>query len=282
MNTHPASLLADGRNIRDQQRFAFGENWWRFLAVLDSDRIEVAEDSLRQLLALDDLHGKTFVDVGSGSGLFSLAARRMGAKVHSFDFDAQSVACTRELKRRYFSDDEHWQIDEGSILDANYLDRLGRFDIVYSWGVLHHTGDMWQALRNVDHLVGDRGQLAIALYNDQGTASRIWRTIKRLYVALPRALRFLLVGLCYMRLWGPTTVKDFLRLRPFATWRARKLTRGMSPHRDVIDWVGGYPFEVCKPEQVFDHFRLLGYHLTKLKTCSGGRGCNEFAFRRGS
>ncbi len=51
---------------------------------------------------METLAGNSFLDVGSGSGLFSLAAMRLGAdRVHSFDYDPQSVGCTKELKRRF-------------------------------------------------------------------------------------------------------------------------------------------------------------------------------------
>src|SRR4026207_1913936 len=113
------------------QRFEFGKNWSRFLELLDDTRIKEAEASLQQMLEVDSLAGKTFIDVGSGSGLFSLAARRLGARVHSFDYDPESVACTMELRRRYFDEDSDWTIEEGSVLDANYIDALGKFDIVY-------------------------------------------------------------------------------------------------------------------------------------------------------
>ncbi len=139
------------------ERFAFGENWARFLTLLDEDRIHMAEDSLKRMLGVENLHDKSFLDIGSGSGLFSLAARRLGARVHSFDYDPQSVACTHELKQRYFPNDAHWQIEEGSALDQNYLSALGQFDVVYSWGVLHHTGAMWEALGNVTSLVRGGG-----------------------------------------------------------------------------------------------------------------------------
>jgi len=114
------------------ERFAFGENWSRFLRHLNEDRIKEAEASLKEMLELDDLTDKTFLDIGSGSGLFSLAAHRMGAKVHSFDYDPRSVACTLELKQRFFPDDQSWTIEQGSVLDTVYLSRLGTWDIVYS------------------------------------------------------------------------------------------------------------------------------------------------------
>lgn len=113
-------------------RFAFGDNWARFPTVLDDERIEEAERSLREMLQVERLDGKRFLDIGSGSGLPSLAARRLGAKVHSFDYDPQSVACTVELRRRYFPEDTHWVVERGSALDGSYLESLGTFDIVYS------------------------------------------------------------------------------------------------------------------------------------------------------
>ena len=151
------SKKSQGQEVSNGERFAFGENWARFLFALDEQRIKQAEESLKSMLETDNLSGKSFLDIGSGSGLFSLAARRLGARVLSFDYDCQSVACTRELKRQYFIDDHDWTIEEGSVLDVDYLNRLGRYDIVYSWGVLHHTGAMWKALQNVDTNVGEEG-----------------------------------------------------------------------------------------------------------------------------
>src|SRR5262245_10622183 len=115
------------------ERFEFGENWSQFLSTIDQGRIQEAEMSLKALLEVDCLSGKSFLDIGSGSGLFSLAARRLGARVHSFDFDPKSVSCTRELKKNYFPDDESWEIEQGSALDRDYVGSLGQFDIVYSW-----------------------------------------------------------------------------------------------------------------------------------------------------
>ncbi|MFZ1135544.1 MAG: class I SAM-dependent methyltransferase [Candidatus Korobacteraceae bacterium] len=262
-------------------RFEFGKNWAWFLETLNDEKIEEAVKSLRDMLETDDLSGKTFLDIGSGSGLFSLAARRLGARVHSFDYDPNSVGCTEELRQRYFADDSNWMIEPGSALDSSYMASLGRFDVVYSWGVLHHTGDMWTALANAAIPVSPGGKLFIAIYNDQGTASRRWTKTQKLYNQLPQGLRFLVVWPSFWVLnWRPL-VKDSLRLKPFKSIRDYgKNQRGMSFWQDLVDWVGGYPREVAAPEQIFDFYRQRGFFLTRLRTCGGSMGCNEFVFQK--
>jgi 2-polyprenyl-3-methyl-5-hydroxy-6-metoxy-1,4-benzoquinol methylase len=268
------------QEIAAGERFAFGENWRRFLSVLDDSRIRKAEDSLRQMLQVEDLSGKTFLDIGCGSGLFSLAARRLGARVHCFDYDPQSVACALELRRRYSPLDPDWRIEEGSALDRNYLSSLGSFEVVYSWGVLHHTGAMWEALENAAGLVAPGGKLFIAIYNDQGNISNRWRAIKRAYNGLPGSLRFLVTIPVLVHLYWRRTLKDFLHGRPFESWRNEGKERGMSPWWDLIDWVGGLPFEVAKPESILDFYLDRGFTLRRLSTCGGSLGCNEYVFTR--
>ena len=265
--------------VEQGKRFEFGLNWTHFLAVLDEGRIAIAEQSLRDMLGVETLSGKSFLDIGSGSGLFSLVARRLGATVYSFDYDPQSVACTAELKRRYFADDTAWTIEQESVLDADYLASLGTFDIVYSWGVLHQTGAMWQALENAGARVAEGGTLFISIYNDQGRASRIWNVVKRAYNVLPQRLRFLVLWPTFVRLWGPITLRDFWHGRPFATWRNYRHSRGMSAWHDVVDWVGGYPFEVAQPGKIHEFYHERGFLLSKLTT-TFSLGCNQYVFVR--
>ena len=195
-------MTQHAQEITSGQRFAFGENWTRFLTTLDEERIVQAEKSLENMLGAGSLRGRTFLDIGCGSGLFSLAARRLGAQVFSFDYDPHSVACTNELRRRYFPDDPNWRVEEGSALDPKYLTSLGKFDVVYSWGVLHHTGAMWEALHNASLPVAPGGRLFVAIYNDQGTASRRWLALKRCYNRTPASLRLFCYGWSWCRPGG--------------------------------------------------------------------------------
>jgi 2-polyprenyl-3-methyl-5-hydroxy-6-metoxy-1,4-benzoquinol methylase len=115
-------------------RFRFGENWLQFARNLKEPQIHEAVRSLQDLLNVNDLSGKSFLDIGSGSGLFSLAAHRLGADVHSFDYDLQSVESTKILRDKYRSVSAKWVVERGSILSPEYLSQLGSFDVVYSWG----------------------------------------------------------------------------------------------------------------------------------------------------
>jgi len=254
------------------ERFEFGENWSRFLSLVDEDRIAEATARLSELLG--DISGKSFLDVGSGSGIHSLAALRLGAsRVLSFDYDTKSVACTAELKRR-FAPMANWQIEAGSILDEQYLRSRGKFDIVYAWGVLHHTGAMWKSFDMVTIPVAHT--LMVAVYHDEGRKSRYWLTLKKLYSRSPLPIKKLLELVTFMLTWGKAFI--FKPRKAMKNWSTYSRKRGMSPWRDVVDWAGGYPCEFANAGEVFTFFHQRGFVLEALRTVNG-LGLNEFVFR---
>jgi 2-polyprenyl-6-hydroxyphenyl methylase/3-demethylubiquinone-9 3-methyltransferase len=276
---------AEADPAQTDKRFEFGANWRRFLEVLDERRIEESKLALAEMLGVDTLAGKTFLDIGSGSGLSSLAAMRLGAaRVYSFDYDEDSVACTAELRRRYYPDSENWTVERGDATDRDYITGLGEFDIVYSWGVLHHTGAMWHAMENAAVATAPGGRLFVALYNDQGRQTRRWSRIKRLYVRLPDPAKRMLVLAVVIPIELRALVGAIVRGRLVGYIRSWSDTRGrgMSKWHDHVDWVGGWPFEVATPDEVFRFYRDRGYSLLNMRTVGGNHGCNEWVFARGS
>lgn len=256
--------------------FAFGENWTRFLASLSDQQIEQATRAVSALVARD-LRAKTFVDVGSGSGLSSLAARRLGARVYSFDYDAQSVACTQELRRRFFPGDEAWTVAQGSVLDEQYLSTLGQFDVVYSWGVLHHTGQMWVAIENAARLVRAGGLFVIGIYNFRGgrRGTATWTRLKRWYCKAPRWQQAGWES-AYLA-WDLVSMAAVGR-NPLRKIREYHSGRGMSWRHDAIDWLGGYPYEAATPGQILEFVRRKFNFVLTRQNIDLQLGVSEFVF----
>ena len=265
------------------ERFLFGKNWEKFSKNIDTQNIKYSCDSLKELLKVSTLKGKTFLDIGCGSGIHSIAALKLGAKkVEAFDYDIDSVKTSKKILKK-FCPKNNWSVKQASILDNKNEFFKKKFDYIYSWGVLHHTGDMWKALDNVVKITKKNTIIAIAIYNDQGGASKRWLFIKKIYNKYPNNEKNLILFFFFLFFeLRNILVRVLYRKNIFSLedWRLRKKNRGMSVLTDLNDWIGGYPFEVSSPERIFNYFKDKGFILINLKTCGGGPGCNEYVFKK--
>jgi 2-polyprenyl-6-hydroxyphenyl methylase/3-demethylubiquinone-9 3-methyltransferase len=262
-----------------ETHFAFGENWASYSKLIGDAEITAAEQGLVRLLGQDGLRGRSFIDVGCGSGLHALAALRLGARrVLAVDIDADSTRTTASLLRAHAPAPDAWAVRTASVFDLDPA-RDGTFDFVYAWGVLHHTGAMREAVRNASRLVAAEGVLCVALYG-WTPFCRLWTLEKRFYArAKPDTQRAL-------RRWYVLGMRGrFLAARrDFASYVAGYKTRGMDFEHDVHDWLGGYPYESAKPVAMRALLRELGFapvrEFVQRRIGVFGSGCDEYVYRR--
>ena len=265
-------------------RFKFGENWKRF------SNNNLTEEAINEAIlctkkSLDysgiTLKGKRVIDIGCGSGLFTLSALRLGADhITSFDYDPESVECTKELLKSNSLSNQNYEILEGNILDNNFISRLGKFDIVYSWGVLHHTGNLKKALKNSSSLVNENGSIFVALYQKtfldifwkiekrfySSSSKRIQNIIDKIYILLTK-ISFKIKGISFEKF-----IKNYAN------------NRGMNYYRNVSDWLGGYPYEGITTDECKQFFRKFGFQKLYIKKrgrfWASGSACNEYIFKK--
>lgn len=269
---------------KKETRFEFGANWHDFVDRHFSDeRVDLAASSLKQILRVDTLSGMSFLDIGCGSGLFSLAALKLGAStVVSVDYDPNSVKTTTMLRSKAGVNSDIWKIYHGSVLDPEFMKGLGAFDVVYSWGVLHHTGKMWNAIDTAIQAILPGGLFGISIYNKVdriGVGSKTWGSIKKFYVNAPPFIKKIIEFL-YISNY---IVRHLITLRnPFKqieNYRFQR-SRGMSFFHDVRDWVGGYPYEYATAGEIFNYIHYKhGLRLHYL-TSTHSLGCNQFLFMK--
>jgi SAM-dependent methyltransferase len=271
----------DNRESQDRITFSFGRNWQQFVEQhLDPDGERIAAASLTDFLEREDLRDASFLDIGCGSGLFSLGAYRLGARrVVSVDVDPRSVESTRRLREAVGSPDR-WEVLLGSILDQRFVKTLAPADIVYAWGSLHHTGRMWEAIANACSLVSPGGVLYLAIYNkvEGRGSSDYWLKVKKLYNRSPMLAKRIMEVVYVARYHAFPRLVRFRN--PFAVAQGYKGQRGMNFWIDVRDWLGGYPYEFAAADEVFRFCtRRHGFSLVNLHSVNN-IGLNIFLFRK--
>ncbi len=271
--------------------FWFGDNWKYYVEHIVTEKIiEEATQSMLRFLPKEEWKGKSFIDIGSGSGLFSLAALRLGCKkVVSFDLDDKSIEAATILRKRFYKGKEDaWELFQGSILDEKTVKRFKeQFDIVHSWGVLHHTGAMHKAIKNAGTFVKPKGHFILAIYNHTAS-SQWWHDTKKWYSSLPNIAK-MSVEHSYA---SAVTLGFIAKRRTLNT----KRERGMDIYRDAIDWIRGYPYEYASVKDIISFIEPLGFTLVATPTAlpeekqrkagflesvrAKNVGCNEFVFTR--
>ena len=262
--------------LQAESHFEFGKNWSDYSRLIDDRAIEEAERGVLNLLTRDEIAGASFLDIGSGSGLHSLAASRLGAKeITAVDIDPDSVETTRQVLAAHHVDAT---VVRKSVFD---MEDIGSFDIVYSWGVLHHTGDMWAAVRAAAEHVKPGGLFVIALYQKTPLCGA-WMIEKRIYTAAPRVLRQILKSVYHVGLMARLAL---VGRNPARYIREYRSARGMSYWHDVHDWLGGYPYESSSPGETSDFVCGLGFEPVRTRPLPSGigvfgTGCAEYVFRK--
>lgn len=255
--------------MTDSVRYGFGDNWSDYASGVGGDQLSSADVGLRNLLPGElNPEGKAFLDIGSGSGLHAVAAARMGFSVTATDYDQNSVLTTKAVASRFGAQIDSFQDD---ILNTNLT---GSYDVVYSWGVLHHTGDMRKAIVNAARLVKPGGTFIIAIYLKTPLCG-FWKVEKRVYSQLPKAIQSIMAyGLHGLA----------IAIRAVLRREEGERVRGMDWFHDARDWLGGYPYESASPEQVAamvgPDFELMQSFNTKAGSGILGSGCGEYVFRR--
>lgn len=249
--------------------FNFGKNWLDYSKTAKEENLEMMEESLINLIGLENIKDKNFLDIGCGSGLFSIAAKKLGAKkVVGIDILPDSIKSSEENKERFNVQDIYFK--QLSILD-NQIRDLAKFDVVYAWGSLHHTGEMRKAIENTTHCVENNGLFVLAIYNKHWT-SPIWKKIKCFYNISPKFIKSIMIFAFYYII---ATAKFLVtRQNPF------QKKRGMNFYYDIIDWLGGYPYEYASKDEIVDFVSKYEFKLIKFNKANVPTGCNEFVFKK--
>ena len=257
--------------MADKITFSFGENWSEYKKKASPEQFDASLEDLETWLGTENIKGKRILDIGCGSGVHSYNFYRLGAKeLTSFDYDIHSVNTTREFWKEA-KEPSNWTVFQGSVLDENLMAGLGKYDIVYSWGVLHHTGSMWQAIYNSIQTVAPGGLFWIAIYQGVDTYEYDLELKKRYNNASWLGKK----AMVWYRVLRKIKTQLSRRENPFA-WN-KKNERGMDVYHDIIDWLGGLPYEVASVAQIRAFCEPEGLQLLKVDTTEG---CAVYLFKK--
>lgn len=244
---------------------------------LNKKVLHIYKNEFERLFTSVALKNKTFLDIGAGMGLSSLLATQAGAVCCAVDIDIYVFNLIKKNKKRFFQKYQSPKILVGSILDKQFLQmaiqvNTKRYDIVHAWGVFHHTGKMWQAIKNAQLLVADQGFFVFSLYNAHWT-SPLWKIIKLLYIRSPLIIKKCIYALVYSLI--AATIFLYNRKKPSDVY-----VHGIDFTHLVLDLLNGYPYEYAKPTAVISFMEHAGFKLQQFFPTEYPTGCNEYVFKK--
>jgi hypothetical protein len=200
-----------------------------------------------------------------------VSAAESGANVFGIDVDKENIMAL-EKTRMAMDYTQAPEVCVVSILDQSFVrQHEHQFDIVHSWGVLHHTGNMTKAIENACLLVSDNGNFICSIYN-RHWSSPLWKIIKWCYNVFPAPIQKVVVGIMYPVIYLSkwiVTRKD-----------PKAMERGMDFFHNVVDWVGGYPYEYATADEIKSLVTRQGFKILRIIPAKVPTGCNEFVFKK--
>ncbi len=203
----------------------------------------------------EEVKGKTVLDAGCGTGVFSIIFARNGAaKVTGIDISPGSLGTARGLKEKFGLANAEFQ--QQDMLHLSFRD--ASFDIVWAWGTVHHTTDPLGAITELIRVLKPGGSLFLAIYK-QTSVTWIHEIIRKTMIRTPRWS------------WNVLAKAGAFMLTPvvFLFKRRQKSRKGEKLSELILDWYFVPIRHYYTPEEIRVFLERKKFRIEKYLAHSG-------------